>query len=503
MSYKEDRMSQYIVAHDLGTSGDKATLFQTDGKLVASITETYDVNFFGNQCAEQNPDDWWNAVCRSTKKILEKVPNPCEVIAVSFSAQMQGCLIVDKNGIPIRPAMIWADHRARKEQEKLQELIGEDEIYKITGHRLSASYSIEKLMWLKENEPENFGRTYKMLQAKDYIIYKLTGKFVTDYSDASGTNAFDLEKLEWSDKILHAAGISKDYLPKLCASTDVAGCVSQEAALITGLAETTLVVCGGGDGPCSAVGAGCVEDNELFATYGTSAWIGGTMDHKFIDDKKVLFCFAHVIPGKYMPCGTMQSAGSSYGYIKKVLMEEGKSYKEMDALVMQSPPGAKKLLFLPYLLGERSPRWNPDTTACFLGIRPEHNREDYLRAVLEGVAMNLELILQAYQNRMKIEELILTGGGAKGEVLCQILADICSKTLKIPGNVAEATSIGAAVTAGVGAGIYTGFSEVKRFIQFERTYLPNAEHSEIYQKMKYLFDQSYNQLEPLFIKFWE
>lgn len=204
-----------------------------------------------------------------------------------------------------------------------------------------------------------------------------------------------------------------------------------------------------------------------------------------------------------MPCGTMQSAGSSYGYIKKILMEEGKSYKEMDALVMQSPPGAKKLLFLPYLLGERSPRWNPDTTACFLGIRPEHNREDYLRAVLEGVAMNLELILQAYQNRMKIEELILTGGGAKGEVLCQILADVCSKTLKIPGNVAEATSIGAAVTAGVGAGIYSGFSEVKRFIQFERTYLPNSEHSEIYQKMKYLFDQSYNQLEPLFIKFWE
>ncbi len=496
-------MPQYIIAHDLGTSGDKATLFQTDGTMVTSITESYEVHFFGNQCAQQDPDDWWNAVCNSTKKILAYVADPGDVIAVSFSAQMQGCLIVDREGMPIRPAMIWADHRARKEQERLRDLIGEDEIYRITGHRLSASYSIEKLMWLKENEPENFQRTYKMMQAKDYIIFKLTGQFVTDYSDASGTNAFDLEKLEWSDKILEAAGISKDILPRLCASTDVAGHIQPEASRATGLAESTMVICGGGDGPCSAVGAGCVEDDELFATYGTSAWIGGTMNHKFIDDNKVLFCFAHVIPGKYMPCGTMQSAGSSYAYIKKVMMEEGVSYSKMDELVKQSPPGAKRLLFLPYLLGERSPRWNPDTTACFLGIRSEHNREDYLRAVLEGVAMNLELILQAYQSRMEIEELILTGGGAKGEVLCQIIADVCSRPLRIPGNVAEATSIGAAVTAGVGAGIYRDFSEVKRFIQFERSYLPNPEHAEIYNKMKSLFDQSYHLLEPIFVKFWD
>ena len=496
-------MAKYIIAHDLGTSGDKATLFQTDGRLITSATIPYEVHFFGNQCAQQDPEDWWNAVCRSTKEILKYTQAPEDVVAVSFSAQMQGCLLVDKEGNPIRPAIIWADQRAREERDSLDKLIGEDEIYKITGHRLSASYSIEKLMWIKKHEPENYQKAFKMLQTKDYIIYKLTNRFVTDYSDASGTNAFDLEKLDWSEEILRASGVRKDLFPTLHASTDVAGFVTKEAAMETGLSQKTMVICGGGDGPCSAVGAGCVEDNELFATYGTSAWIGGTMNRKFIDEKKVLFCFAHVIPGKYMPCGTMQAAGSSYSYIKNALCEENITYTQMDEMVEKSPLGAKKLIFLPYMLGERSPRWNPDTTACFLGIRSEHKKEDYLRAVLEGVAMNMELILQSYQGKMKVENLILTGGGAKSDTLCQIMSNVWNQRLLVPGNVAEATSIGAAVIAGVGAGIYQDFGEVKRFITFERSFTPKLECVPVYDKLKVLFDKSYLALSGLFKEFMD
>ena len=215
-------MEQLLIAHDLGTSGDKATLFTTKGRQIRSFTVPYDVHFFNGNYAEQDPENWWDAVCDATKAVLEG-EDPSKVAAMSFSAQMQGCLVVDKNGVPLRDAIIWADQRAVEEAEQLEKKIGAKRMYEITGHRVSPSYSIEKLMWLKKHEPEVYEKTYKMLQAKDYIISRATGKFVTDYSDASGTNALDLRKLEWSEEIIKAAGIDKDKLPKLKKSTDIAG----------------------------------------------------------------------------------------------------------------------------------------------------------------------------------------------------------------------------------------------------------------------------------------
>lgn len=499
-------MAKYFIAHDLGTSGNKASLFTTEGKLVCSHTAPYDVHFFHGNYAEQNPEDWWNAICSSTKEITRNI-KPEDVLAMSFSAQMQCCLIVDKEGTPIRPAIIWADGRAQKEQKQLEDLIGFDRMYEITGHRVSASYSIEKLMWIKENEPENYEKTYLMLQAKDYIIYRLTGAFVTDYSDASGTNAMDLKKLCWSDEILAAAEIDKAKLPPLHPSTDVAGCLTKDAAALLGLTSSTKVVIGGGDGPCSAVGAGCIHTDELFLTFGTSSWIGGTTEEVFTDSNKVLFCFAHVIPGKYMPCGTMQAAGSSYSYIKNALCKEetdaakaaGKDpYEVLNQMIQSSPAGAKSLIFLPYLLGERSPRWNPNTSGSFLGIKPCHEKADYVRAVVEGIAMNLELILAAYRKTLTGKELIFTGGGAKGDVVAQILANVLDATLTRPNHVEEATSIAAAVIAGVGIGVYDDFSAVEKYLTMQDTIKPNPNLSGIYEPLKKVFDKAYYCLEPLF-----
>ena len=485
-------MKKYLLSHDFGTSGDKATLFSTEGELIKSCVASYEVNFFGENCAEQNPEDWWKAICNATKEVTEGV-SPEEIVAISFSAQMQGCLVVDREGTPLRPSIIWADQRAVKQAAALEAAVGRDEIYHLTGHRVSPAYSIEKLMWIKEEEPEIYAKTYKMLQAKDYIIWKLTGKFVTDFSDASGTQALDLKNWCWADKILDAAGIEKEKLPILLKSTDIAGSVTKEAAKACGLSEGTMVVCGGGDGPCSAVGAGCVEDGKLFTTFGTSAWIGGTTKEPFVDEEKILFCFAHVIPGHYMPCGTMQAAGSSYSYIRHALCE-GEPYDELNKRITQSPPGAGGLIFLPYLLGERCPRWNPKTTGAFLGIRPEHGKDDYVRAVVEGVAMNLDLILSAYRNYFTIEQMNLTGGGAKGAVVSQILADVMGVTLSRPNHVEEATAIGAAVIAGVGAGIFESFDEVKRFIKIESEVKPHQEVDEVYKKAKQRFDMSYKAL---------
>lgn len=493
MNYNPEK---YLIAHDLGTSGDKATLFGTDGTVVNSYTAAYPVHFFGANCAEQSPSDWWDAVCAATKKVLEGI-DPARVAGISFSAQMQACLLVDADGIPLRPAIIWADQRAEAQAGILEEKIGGDEIYRITGHRLSAAYSIEKLMWLKEHEPECYSRAYKMLQVKDYIIFRLTGVFVTDCSDASGTNAFALDNRQWSERIIGAAGVRRELFPEVRESVHIAGGVTGAAAKQTGLAEGTPVVCGGGDGPCSAVGAGCVRDGELFTTFGTSAWIGGTTGRKFVDEDKTLFCFAHVIPGKYMPCGTMQAAGSAYSYIRKLFCG-GSSYEETNDMIRRSPVGARGLIFLPYLLGERSPRWNPDSSGCYLGIRMRHQRGDYLRAAIEGVGMNLELILRAYRKKMEVPDMIFTGGGAKGDIVCEILSDIYGIPLRTPGNVEGATSVGAAVIAGVGTGIYRDFQVAKEFMKIERSYMPVPEHVKRYEEWKPVFDMAYERMLPVY-----
>ena len=492
-------MGKYLLAHDIGTSGNKASLFTVEGELVKSTVVSYEVTYGEGGKAEQNPEDWWKAVCESTKLITDGI-DVNDVLALSFSAQMQCCLVVDEMGNVLRPAMIWADQRAQVQAERLKAALDEHEMYKHLGHRISPAYSIEKLMWIKDSEPEIYEKTYKMLQVKDYIIYRMTGKFVTDYSDASGTNALDLENLCWSKQILEVAEISEDKLPELHASTDVIGTLSKEAAEELGLHEDVKVVCGGGDGPCSAVGAGCIEKNQMFLTFGTSAWIGGTTEQKFVDEEEILFCFAHVIPGKYMPCGTMQAAGSSYSCARKLFCQEEmrqaeelgiSSWELINKLVESSPAGAKGLLYLPYLAGERSPRWNPDASGSFLGIRMYHEKADYMRAVLEGVAMNLELILQAYRRYMDIDKMILTGGGAKGDIVAKILADVLETELTRPNYVEEATSIAAAVIAGVGCGVYEDFSAIHNYLKFRETVMPDKSKEEIYGVQKKKFDAAY------------
>lgn len=499
-------MGKYLISHDLGTSSNKASLFSTEGKLIDSYTVPYDVHFFHKNYAQQDPEDWWGAVCKATREIVKQI-DPEEVLAISFSSQMQACIAVDEKGTVLYPAMIWADHRAEAQAEELTRKIGFDRMYEINGHRVSPSYSIEKLMWLREEKPEIYAKTYKMLLAKDYIICRLTGEFVTDYSEASGTDAFDLRHLKWSEEILAAAGIDREKMPKLHASTDVIGSLTKEAAESLGLTCETKVVCGGGDGPCSALGAGSIKDGQMFLSFGTSAWIAGTSGEVNLDREKTLIGFGHVVPGKYMPCGTMQAAGSSYSYIKEALCAEevrqaeetGESvYELLNRLVLQSPPGAKGLIFLPYLLGERSPRWNPDTSGSFLGIRMEHKKCDYVRAVLEGIAMNLSVILEAQREHMEGKELVLTGGGAKGDVLAQILSDVLGVPLHRLDHVETATSIAAAVIAGVGVGVFKDFSVVDQFVKTDKTFYPREEYREVYDRQKKLFELGYQCLLPYY-----
>ena len=496
----------YLIAHDIGTSGNKASLFTTDGNLIQSKTVHYKTHYGPGHVAEQNPADWWDAIVKSTQSILSGISTE-NVLAMSFSAQMQGCVLVDSKGDVLRPAIIWADHRALEETNTLIDKVGFDKIFSITGHRPSPSYSLEKLMWVMKHEPHIYKKTAFMLQAKDYIIHQLTGVFLTDASDASGTNAYDLKAQSWSTELIDAAGVHQRLFPPIYKSTDIAGHLTSQAAQQLGLSENIKVVVGGGDGPCSALGAGCIESDSLFLTFGTSAWIGGTTNTVFIDPKQRLFCFSHVIPGKYMPCGTMQSAGSAYNYIKTLFYEyesirakeQGiNPYDALDRLIKTSPAGSNGLFFLPYLTGERSPHWNPNASASFIGMAMHQNKADYLRSVIEGIAYNLRLILNAYQPQLSVEHMVFTGGGAKSDCISQILSDVLSVELTRPAQVENATSIAAAILAGVGIGIYDDFNIINTFLPLKERFNPISENSRLYNQRIKAFQNIYDALLPIY-----
>jgi len=499
-------MGKYLLAHDLGTSGNKATLFTIDGEMLKSKVYSYDTNYFNGNWAEQNPDDWWKAVCHTTREIVQRI-DPHDIAAISFSGQMMGCLCVDKTGTPLKESIIWADQRSTVESQHIREKMGDECFYNITGHRISPSYGLEKFMWIKNNQPDVYKDTYKILNAKDYIIHKLTDRFVTDFSDASGTCAMDLNKLEWSTEIVKASEIDGQKLPDIVASIEVVGEVTSRAAEETGLYPGTPVVCGGGDGVCAAVGAGCVKQGDAYLYIGSSSWISLANEKPILDKGMRTFNWAHIVPGLIAPCGTMQSAGGSYNWLKNEICtmesyeaaQSGVSpYKLIDDEIEKSPIGSNGLLFLPYLLGERSPWWNPEARGAFIGLKMEHKRKDVLRSVLEGVALNLNIILTVFKEHVEIDEITVIGGGAKGEIWTQIMADVFNLKIVIPNHIEEATSMGAAVTGGVGAGVFKNFDAIHDFVKTNREVIPISRNNETYSKLKIVFEQSYNALTEVY-----
>lgn len=499
-------MKQYLLAHDLGTSGNKATLFTIDGELVAAKTYPYGTHFFNNNWAEQSPKDWWEAVCRSTQELVQTI-DVSDIAAICFSGQMMGCLCVDKDGVPLKDSLIYCDQRATNETATILKQIDGKEFYKITGHRASASYSVEKLMWIKNHEPDIYKKTYKMLQAKDYINFKLTGKMITEFTDASGTNVFDLNTNSWSEKLIDITGIEGDKLPEAKPSTHVIGELTAEAAQATGLKAGIPVVAGGGDGLCAAVGVGSVKPGVTYNYLGSSSWIATTTEKPIYDEQMRTFVWAHAVEGYVHPCGTMQTAGSSYNWLKNEICrieteEAGKQgvspYDIINQQIAQSAPGANGVLFLPYLLGERTPRWNPKARGAYIGLNLEHKRKDLLRATLEGVSMNLSIILDIFREQVPISDIVVIGGGAKGGIWREIMADIYDANILKPNFLEEATSMGAAIIGGVGSGVFKDFEVIDRFITIESTQKPDAERQKVYQTLKPIFEKCYHSLVDVY-----
>jgi xylulokinase len=498
----------YILAHDLGTTGDKITLFDAEsGAVVASVFEAYDTAYPHPNWAEQDPADWQRALHQGTRRLLAQataLPTPVapgDIAVVSFSGTMNGALAVDADGVPLRSAILWADQRGIAEAQLLADRCGEAHVYRTTGTRVTPSCSAAKFLWIQRHQPEVYSRTRFFLQVKDYAAFLLTGVFASDYSDASNTNLFDLEARAWATGLITTAGLDPAKLPPLFPSTAVTGRVTPEAAKHTGLLAGTPVVVGGGDGACATVGAGAVHPGDAYANIGSSAWLAVAADRPLLDPEMRTFNLAHLDPELVICLGSMQAAGGAFDWLERLLRgeAEGDLHDALSLAAASVPPGANGLIFLPYLLGERSPYWNPLARGAFVGLTMSHGRPEVARAVLEGVAFNLRLILDAFQSQgVVIPAMRLIGGGARSPLWRQILADVLGMPILLPELVTEATSLGAAIAGGVGVGIFDNFAVADRFIRTAVAAQPKPVALARYAELAPLFCAAYRGLEPVF-----
>jgi xylulokinase len=498
-----------IIAHDLGTSGNKATLYDDQGTLLSSAFFGYSTEYPHVGWAEQDPQDWWKAVCTSTHELLRQGGvGRNEVACLVFSGQMMGCVPIDRNGRPLRNAIIWADQRSVEQARWIAERISPEKVYRLTGHRLSPSYSAAKMLWIRDHQPDVYMSAYKFVNAKDSMVARLTGAFVTDLSDASGMNLYDLERGAWSEAILQAARIDPAQLPELHQSIDVVGELKRDVAEEVGVAAGTPVVIGGGDGSCAAVGAGVVREGSAYNYIGSSSWIGLATKAPIYDPDMRTFNWAHLVPGMFSPTGTMQTAGGSYQWVRDQLCPlEAQSaarlglspYELMNLEANQSPIGARGLIFLPYLLGERSPRWNPKARGAFIGLTMTHKRADMIRAVLEGVAMNLRVILEAFLDQGAIIESVrVIGGGARSKLWNQIMANVYGHLILRPTLLEEATSMGAAIAGGVGVGLFPDFSIAEHLTSIANKTEVDPEAQAVYDRLYRVFEIAYQALVPIY-----
>lgn len=492
-----------IIAHDLGTTGNKASLHENDGTLLKAATISYGTDFRRGGIAEQDPNLWWDAVVQATRSLLETTGvAPDAVDGVVVGGQMMGSVLLDERYEPVRPAMIWADHRSLAQSARLASSFDEQEAYALLGHRINPTYSLSKIMWVQDNEPDIFARARHFCVAKDFVVQRLTGRLATDHSDASATNAYDQQQSKWSQPMLDAAGIDLSLFPEILRSTTVVGTLTASAAEATGLPTRTAVVMGGGDGPMAAVGAGVVsEEDQAYVYLGSSSWVSLVTGAPLVDPLRRTMTFNHVVDGKYVPTATMQAGGASLEWAVNLFSGPGDPGRFTQLIAEAGGAGqdTNGLFFLPHLLGERSPYWNPQAAGAFVGLEMQHGRASLVRAVLEGVAFNLATCIGAFDDAgAAIRRVDAIGGGAASDVWLQIMADIWGVKVRRRTIVEEANSLGAAVTAAVGLGLVSDFGVARGLSTVTAEFEPDEEAHSVYRARHALFLDAYDRLEPWF-----
>lgn len=500
-------MTDYILAHDLGTTGDKATLFDTKGEIIASAFSSYPTFYPAQGWAEHDPNDWWTAVCDSSRQLMDICPGAANhLAAVGLSGMMNGCLLVDGQGNPLSRSIIHADIRSAEECRDLESRVGAERAYLISGNRLAPNFTLGKLAWLKEHSPELLLRAKWCVQTKDFIGAKLTGVWgVTDYSDASLTGCFDMRACKWSEELIEAGGFSASLMPEVHRSAGLLGRITRESSLETGLPEGTPVVVGGGDGACATAGAGAFRDGDAYHYLGGSSWVAVVTQGYKPDPTRRVSVFSSLEEGKFVLYGTVQSAGSSLDWFLRAIgtgldIHSDREFEYLEMLAGEAPAGSNGLLFLPYLMGERSPIWDADARGVYFGLSAAHGRAEMARAVFEGVSYALASNLIALSEAAgEIGRINALGGGMRSELWRNMLASIYGRPLQLMERLSEATSCGAAMAAAVGVGIYSSYSEAgTAFAPLAELVLPDSGSAEFYKNQLAFYGSLYPKMSHLF-----
>ena len=499
-------MGKYLLGIDLGTSACKAALFDREGKVLGAASANYNVYYPHAGWAEQNPNEWWEGVCHAVKDVLMKTSaSPEDIAGIGIDGQSWSAIAIDKSGNVLTNTPIWMDTRAKDICMRLNEQIGEDAIFELSGNSLQPTYTTAKVIWYKENLPEVFEKTDKILQSNGYLVYKLTGAVTQDICQGYGWHCFDMRHGTWNYDMCRKLGIPESFLPPIVACDAVAGYVTKEAAAQTGLAVGTPVVAGGLDAACGTLGAGVIHDGETQEQGGQAGGMSICMESYKADPRLILGY--HVIPGKWLLQGGTVGGGGVMrwfeqefaDYERMLAKETGESsLNQLNALASKVAPGSDGLVFLPYMSGERSPIWNPDAKGVFYGLDFSKTKGHMVRACMEGVAYSLKHNLDvAKEAGASVTLLRAMGGSANSLLWTQIKADITGIPIAVSSS-DTATTLGAAILAGVGTGYYASYDEaVSLTVHETRRHQPDPDKKQAYDKNYEIYRKLYPALEQL------
>ena len=501
---------KYVIGIDLGTSATKTVLFDEVGNRISSSSCEYELIQPQNGWAEQNPADWFNAAMETISYVVSHSEVSKEDIAsIGISGQMHGLVMLDEDCRVLRPSILWCDQRTGKECAELTEKLGNDTLIKITANPALTGFTASKILWVKNNEPEIFEKCRHILLPKDYLRFRLTGEFATEVSDASGMQLLDVPQRKWSQVMIDAVGIKSEYLPKVYESPEITGYITPQIAEKTGLSVKTAVVGGAGDNAAAAVGMGVVKEGKAFTTIGTSGVVFAHTDSPVIDEKGRVHTFCCAVPGAWHVMGVTQAAGLSLQWFKnqfcfkeaREALESGKPvYQITDKMASEIPIGCEKLLYLPYLMGERTPHLNPDCRGVFFGISAIHKKAHFIRAVMEGVTYSLyDCLLVLKKMGISPEAMLLCGGGSRSELWRGMICDTFGLNVETADS-ADAAALGVAILAAVGAGIYENVPEAcaKMIPGLPTVIYPDNNNTYLYRKYHKLFHSLYAPLKDSF-----
>lgn len=499
----------YMLGIDVGTTGTRAVVVRPDGHVMGATTADHQpMRMPKPGWAEQDPEDWWQATVLAVRGALKQAQRQGgDIAAIGLSGQMHGVVCLDKANLVLRPALLWCDQRSQAQCDWITSKVGAGRLIKLASNPALTGFSAPKLLWVRDNEPETFERTAHFLLPKDYVRFRLTGEFSTDVSDASGTLLFDVTHRRWSKELIEALDIDPQVLPRTFESPQITGQVTAETALLTGLKAGTPVVGGAGDQAASAVGNGIVLAGLTSATLGTSGVIFAHTDVATLDPQGRIHTFCHAVPGKWHVMGVTQGAGLSLRWFREQLgaseawyaRETGEdAYNLIVREAEKVPAGSNGLLFLPYLMGERTPHLDAQARGMWFGLTAAHTRAHLIRAILEGVAFSLRDSLEIFKElEIPVKQIRASGGGSRSFFWRQIQADIYGKEV-VTLRESEGSAFGAALLAGVGGGIYSSVEESAREgLQVRECLLPIEENARLYDRQYEVYRQLYPAVKGL------